>query len=388
MRKAFYAGSFDPFTLGHLYVVSEALCSGYDEVIIGIGKNYNKTSIFSSAEKMDMIKKSFEDLLSMAELFKGVSFVVAKSIMYAAYIIKKNPVCIKIVEYEGMTVDAAIKNKADVLIRGVRSNFEREEERRLSRVNNALFEIRGVVCPTVLIDASTAAVAHISSTAVRNLMEAGEYILVKSYVMPRVHDILCKMYLKGVYNKITGETKGYEYICQEAEKDGFQRFSSTACDLNMLSIYRMHAPKNEMSEKIYDLAVFWSALVRKDNVDEKAKALLKDIVDDFSYFAELCDATNGISNGEKKFDLLHDICMNHLIYGNNCLPNLWQRWQVCKDRNVSKTEFLTITKAYDEKFMADDSFFKTNYFREKYGKYVKVNFESEFKVIEALLNNE
>ena len=385
VKKAFYGGSFDPFTIGHLYVVSEALSSGYDQVIIGIGKNPKKTTMFSIKERVEMIKKSFEDLLSMVEFFRGEPLVFTKTMILAAEVMKKNPESIKIVEYDGMTIDAAIKNDADVLLRGVRSGVEREEERRLSSVNNSLCKIRGFVCPTLLIDASTTDVSHISSTALKNLMSAGEYILAKSYVTPSVHDILARKYLRNVYNQIAGDTGGFDYLCKKSEEEGFQRFSASACELNMLNICRLYNSKIKMDDPIYDLAIFWSTLVKKNNVDEGARGFLKDIVKDFSSFVELCEATNGGSSDIKNADMLYDICMNQFIYRFNCLPNLWQRWQVCKTKGISVTEFFWVTKFYDEKFVASKSFFKTEYFIEKYDKSVMANIKAELKVLEVLM---
>ena len=47
MKQAFYPGSFDPFTNGHLHVVKTA-CKLFDMVIIGIGINFQKERRFSN----------------------------------------------------------------------------------------------------------------------------------------------------------------------------------------------------------------------------------------------------------------------------------------------------------------------------------------------------
>ena len=53
MKKALYCGSFDPFTLGHLNVIEQALnysCAHYhtlEKIYICIGDNENKTPLFS-----------------------------------------------------------------------------------------------------------------------------------------------------------------------------------------------------------------------------------------------------------------------------------------------------------------------------------------------------
>lgn len=53
--KAIYAGSFDPFTLGHLDIANRA-AKMFDEVIIAIGTNMSKSSVFSSDEKYEFIQ--------------------------------------------------------------------------------------------------------------------------------------------------------------------------------------------------------------------------------------------------------------------------------------------------------------------------------------------
>ena len=59
-KIGFYAGSFDPFTRGHLSIVCEALCL-FDKVIVGIGSNPSKRPVFDLSERQSMIRQTFED---------------------------------------------------------------------------------------------------------------------------------------------------------------------------------------------------------------------------------------------------------------------------------------------------------------------------------------
>lgn len=390
MRKAFYGGSFDPFTLGHLFVVCQALQS-YDQVIIGIGKNSKKTSKFSADEKIEMIEKSITDLVSISEFFNGSVKVFPSVMMQMAEKISKNPDCIKIITYDGLTVDVAVKNNANVLIRGVRTTSDCDEETSLRYVNEAICKLRNVVCPTVIVDTSSTEISHISSTMVKNLMDAGEYIVAKGYVMPSVHDMMCKIYLRDVYYKITGTISSeYDYLCEKS-KDGFQRFSVAACDLNMLNIYRTYNSTHDMSSSIYDLAIFWSLLIGMKSVDENAQKLVGHLVGDFKRFVELCEATNSMIytdnriKADKDADALSDICLNYFVYKENCYVNLWQRWYVAKANGLSKLDFLACSKDYIEKYIADENLFKTDFFQKKYWDIVVENMNQDVEVLDMLL---
>jgi pantetheine-phosphate adenylyltransferase len=57
-KIAVYAGSFDPLTNGHVWVINEAL-KIFDKLIIAIGINPNKKSTFELKKKMEMIEKTF-----------------------------------------------------------------------------------------------------------------------------------------------------------------------------------------------------------------------------------------------------------------------------------------------------------------------------------------
>ena len=89
----FYAGSFDPFTNGHLQVVKKA-AKCFDKVIIGIGCNSEKKPRIEKTKMKEAIEKTIEDLN-----LNNVSVII----------------------YTGLTVDEAIKNGANILIRGLRN---------------------------------------------------------------------------------------------------------------------------------------------------------------------------------------------------------------------------------------------------------------------------
>lgn len=134
MRKALFAGSFDPFTLGHKSITDRALNIA-DEVVIAIGINADKKTMFSTDERMQYINRVYAD----------------------------NP-RVKVMHYEGLTTDLARQIDASFLVRGVRSIKDFENERQIADVNRCLNGIE-----TVLLLAEER-YASISSTIIRELL--------------------------------------------------------------------------------------------------------------------------------------------------------------------------------------------------------------------------
>ena len=109
MATAFFAGSFNPFTRGHASIVARALPL-FDSSIIGIGVN---------AEKPD----SADEGESRAEAIRA---------LYA-----EEP-RVRVVVYDTLTVDAARRAGATVLLRGVRSIADFEYERTMAALNRRI----------------------------------------------------------------------------------------------------------------------------------------------------------------------------------------------------------------------------------------------------------
>ena len=97
-QKAIYPGTFDPVTFGHIDLINRAK-EIFSEVIVAVAHNPHKKPLFDVNERVAFLKKATADL-------KGV----------------------EITDFEGLSVDFARKNKAKVLIRGLRmiSDFEYE----------------------------------------------------------------------------------------------------------------------------------------------------------------------------------------------------------------------------------------------------------------------
>ncbi len=72
-RRAVYTGSFDPITLGHLNVI-ERSAKLMDELIVGVGLNVDKPSLFSAEERVELIGRAAQHVPNMrVEMFAGLA---------------------------------------------------------------------------------------------------------------------------------------------------------------------------------------------------------------------------------------------------------------------------------------------------------------------------
>jgi pantetheine-phosphate adenylyltransferase len=137
-KTAVFPGSFDPFTVGHEALVRRAL-SLFDNIIVAIGENSEKKTLFSIGNRMKMISKVFE----------GENRVV-------------------VTKFRGLTVDFCRKNKAGYLLRGLRTSADFEYERAIGQINRKMApEIE-----TVFLLTSTEH-TPINSTIVRDIIVNG-----------------------------------------------------------------------------------------------------------------------------------------------------------------------------------------------------------------------
>lgn len=153
MKIAFYAGSFDPFTNGHLHVVSKS-AKLFDKVIIGIGVHPDKTRRFDK----DIMKKAIEKILK-----------------------NKNFNNVSVVTYDNLSVDAALENGATILVRGIRNGMDYEYEENMASINE---EISGL--DTIYIRSGL--LGNISSSMVMELLRNGKDV--SKYLPKEIMDII------------------------------------------------------------------------------------------------------------------------------------------------------------------------------------------------------
>jgi pantetheine-phosphate adenylyltransferase len=142
-RVAFYSGSFDPLTNGHLDVIERAaaLC---DRLVVGIGANPSKAGLFSTAERVAMIRAA------------------------ASAIESKAGVVLEAVVFSGLAIDAARRAGANLIVRGLRDGADFDFEMQMAAMNRQM----APQLPTVFLPASPQ-VRHISATLVRQIATMG-----------------------------------------------------------------------------------------------------------------------------------------------------------------------------------------------------------------------
>jgi pantetheine-phosphate adenylyltransferase len=114
MKIAIFPGTFDPFTIGHASIVERGLLL-FDKVIIAIGVNDTKKTLYTIEQRMEQI-----------------------SACYA------NEPRVEICSYQGLTVQFAQDIKAGFILRGIRSLTDFEYERLLSDVNRTISDIETI----------------------------------------------------------------------------------------------------------------------------------------------------------------------------------------------------------------------------------------------------
>lgn len=137
MKKiAFFPGSFDPITKGHEDIVRRAI-SMYDEIVVALGTNSSKNYMFSTEQRFNWIKETFSDCPS-----------------------------VKVINYEGLTIDACKKHNAKFILRGLRNSNDYEYEKSIAMMNQAM----AADIETVYLN-TRPELAAISSTIIRDIIK-------------------------------------------------------------------------------------------------------------------------------------------------------------------------------------------------------------------------
>ncbi len=113
MTVAFYPGSFDPMTNGHLDVLLQSL-NLCERVIVGIGIHPGKAPLFTFEERSDLIRSSVMAVLPNAE---GR---------------------IEVISFSNLAVDATRQAGASVLIRGLRDGTDLDYEMQMAGMNSQM----------------------------------------------------------------------------------------------------------------------------------------------------------------------------------------------------------------------------------------------------------
>jgi len=107
-KIAVYPGSFDPITYGHIDIIRRVL-KIFDKVIVAVAHNYDKRSLFSPQEKVEMIEEALKDYPN----------VVVES-------------------FEGLLMEYMRRTKAKVVLRGLRATSDFDYEYHMASMNRSL----------------------------------------------------------------------------------------------------------------------------------------------------------------------------------------------------------------------------------------------------------
>ena len=157
-RTAFYAGSFDPVTNGHLDVISGA-CRLCDRLVLAIGIHPGKTPIFSAQERADLLR----DVAGPIATAEGAT--------------------VEVITFDRLAVWAARDAGATLFIRGLRDGSDLDYEMQLAGMNWTM----DAGIQTVFLPASTG-VRHITATLVRQIAGMGGDV--SAFVPPLVNAAL------------------------------------------------------------------------------------------------------------------------------------------------------------------------------------------------------
>ncbi len=135
MKVGFYAGSFDPFTNGHLHVIEKS-AKLFDKVIVGIGVHPQKKRRFDKELMQNAIRK---------------------------VLLRKNLNNVEVISYNNLSVDVAMDYDSTFLVRGIRNDMDYEYEENIASINE---EISGL--DTIYIRAGS--LGNISSSMIMELL--------------------------------------------------------------------------------------------------------------------------------------------------------------------------------------------------------------------------
>lgn len=153
--SAMYPGTFDPITLGHEDLVRRA-CRLFDRVVVAVAANPGKEPMFSQRERVELASDALAEF-------------------------ENAEVC----AYDGLTVDFAMQNGLQVIVRGLRAISDFEYEFQLANMNRHLTDDVETAFLT-----PTETYTYISSSLVREICSMGGDI--SEFVSPKVKTALMK----------------------------------------------------------------------------------------------------------------------------------------------------------------------------------------------------
>ncbi len=157
MKRAIYPGSFDPLTLGHLDIIVRS-AKMVDELVVGVLHNSAKNSLFSTDERVSMIKEVTKDIPN-----------------------------VKVTSFNGLLVNYMKEIDASLIIRGLRAVTDFEYELQIAQTNR----VENPNVETIFLTTSLQ-YSYLSSTIVKEFASYGGDI--SKFVPPEFIDRIYAKY--------------------------------------------------------------------------------------------------------------------------------------------------------------------------------------------------
>ena len=154
-RICIYPGGFDPVTNGHMDIIKRSAAM-FDELIVAVLKNNSKTPLFSSEERVNMLKEVTKDISN-----------------------------VKVDSFSGLLVDYADKVGACTIVRGLRAVTDFEYELQMAQTNRIMNKRVDTIFLTTSLD-----YAYLSSSIVREVAVCGGSV--DKFVPEYVSDMIGK----------------------------------------------------------------------------------------------------------------------------------------------------------------------------------------------------
>lgn len=162
-KIAIYPGTFDPITFGHIDIIERA-ATIFDKVVVVIGINSSKKTLFSIDERIDMAKYALRNFSH-----------------------------VEVVTYNGLTIDIARDLNAVAIIRGVRSVTDFDYEFAITLANRSIED--SIQTIFMMPDSKY---TYLSSSIVREFASYGEDI--SNFVPQNVAEFLYSKFYKNKQN--------------------------------------------------------------------------------------------------------------------------------------------------------------------------------------------
>ncbi|MGB6453536.1 MAG: pantetheine-phosphate adenylyltransferase [Streptosporangiaceae bacterium] len=153
MRRVVCPGSFDPVTNGHLDIISRA-AQLYDEVVVAVGANVTKVTLFTPSERVELIREATKELGN-----------------------------VRVDQFDGLTVDFCRQNDISAIVKGLRAVSDFDYEMQMAQMNYSQAGVETLFMTT------NPLYAFLSSSLVKDFCKYGGDVsgLVPANVLDQLH---------------------------------------------------------------------------------------------------------------------------------------------------------------------------------------------------------